>query len=285
MKIVHHSYVTSCATVSLPPGLGDYLRGSIALGFLAQRHGFELRLDLSRHPARAFLRGGNLNQPPSQDVAEFLDERAHLVLDHVAQLKEDESSAVLTNFLPRPEMVTPKVLQLIRDQFQVDESIDGDANRLIESTVGRGFAIMHVRVADEHFEAGNMEFRLLNRYIKRKLIPKWGRQVLVLSNNAELKKSITAQFGLPLVETAAAHMGKGDASASHLRDTLIDYALISKASAVYSYSVYTWKSGFSRWCACLHDVPFEAIELVSPSERLIDFARRGMRRLKRISGF
>ncbi len=284
MKIVNHSYRTACQTVSPPPGLGDYLRGSIALGILADNNGFELRLDLSQHPARTFLRGGNADQPPDQEVAEFFDDRATMVMDRIAQMQDGESIAVLTNLLPKQEMITPKVRQLIRDQFRVDQSIDSDAERLIESTVGQRFAIMHVRVADEHFEADNIKLRLLNRYIKRKLLPKWGKRVLVLSNNPKLKKSITAQFGLPLIDTGTVHLGKCDASEADLRDTLIDFALISKASAVYSYSVYSWKSGFSRWCACLHDVPFEALELVSLRDRVTDLATRIFRRLKRMIG-
>lgn len=268
--------------MSPPPGLGDYLRGSIALAIMAKEHGFDLRLDLSRHPARAFLRGGGPTEPPAPAVEEFLDTRAHLVLDRLAQLKDGDSVALLTNFLPRQEQITPAVRQLIREQFCVDASIDRDAGRLIESTVGQDFAIMHVRVADEQFDAQNIEFRRLNRYIGRTLLPQWGKRVLVLSNNTELKKSLAARFGLPLIDTAAVHMGKGDGPASNLRDTLVDYALISKASAVYSYSVYTWKSGFSRWCACLHDVPFEALEFTSMRERLAAFGGRVIGRFKRM---
>ena len=46
---------------------------------------------------------------------------------------------------------------------------------------------------------------------------------------------------------------------SEIRDTLVDFAILSRASVIFSHSEYSWDSGFSRWCACLHDVPFISI--------------------------
>jgi len=46
---------------------------------------------------------------------------------------------------------------------------------------------------------------------------------------------------------------------SEIRDTLVDLAILSRASVIFSHSEYSWDRGFSRWCACLHDVPFISI--------------------------
>ena len=51
-----HVYLTSCKTNPQPPGLGDFLRGTIALFYLTESTGYTLSIDYNSHPIFSFLK-------------------------------------------------------------------------------------------------------------------------------------------------------------------------------------------------------------------------------------
>ena len=259
MKVVRHTYRTRCLTSRQPPGFGDYLRGSIGLAILAQEHGFSLEIDLSHHPAGAFLRD---KRPPTTlpgEVAEFFNEREILLPEYLSQLRDDESVSLTTNCRPNTRKVTDAVRKVVRSQLLWDDSIESMADEARRQISEGAFAILHVRVADEHFHAQSVELGPLCRHIERNVLPAWRGPLAVLSNNQAVKKALSERYNLPFVSTGAVHLGECNGVESEIRDTLVDFAILSRASAIFSHSEDSWDSGFSRWCACLHDVPFISI--------------------------
>lgn len=284
MKVVRHTYRTRCSTVRQPPGFGDYLRGSIALAILAQEQGFSLEIDLSHHPAGAFLRD---NRPPMAspgEVSEFFNERAHLLPEFVAQLRDDESVWLTTNCFPDMDKVTDAVRELVRSQLTWTSSIEASAEDIRRQLSEEAFAILHIRVADEHFHARSVGMGSLCGHIEKHVLPNWRGRLLVLSNNQAVKRDLSRKYSLPVVTTGAVHLGECNGLESEIRDTLVDFAILSRASTIFSYSEYSWDSGFSRWCACLYDVPFISMRRPSNSvarlaQTICDAASRMMRTL------
>jgi hypothetical protein len=271
MKIVRHTYLTRCTTVRQPPGFGDYLRGSIGLAILAQEQGFSLKIDLSHHPVGAFLRD---KRPPTAlpgEVSEFFNERAHLLPEFVAHLRDDASVSLTTNCCPDVGKVTDAVRQLVRTQLSWDESIESRAEEVQRNISEGTFAILHVRVADGRFHAWSAANGSLCRRIERHVLPAWRGRLAVLSNNQAVKKALSERYNLPFVSTDAVHLGECNGLESKIRDTLVDFAIMSRASTIFSYSEYSWDSGFSRWCACLYDVPF--ISMRRPSDSVVQLAQ------------
>lgn len=265
VKSVTHVYRTACSTVKQPPGFGDYLRGSISLAILALDHDFHLNLDLSNHPIGRFLHANTVQTEPSGDIVEFFNERAPMLPKFIEGLGRDTSVFVTTHLSPDIDRINDQVRDLVREQLIFDLTIESTALSLASKISDGEFAILHVRVADEHFQSRSPQVRQLYDYIEEHLLPTWGRRLAVLSNNKAVKEVLSARYNLLYIDTGMVHLGECNSTESDVRDTLIDFSLMSKASAIFSYSVYSWKSGFSSWCACLFNVPFVEIRL-SPDD-------------------
>jgi hypothetical protein len=274
MKILEHVYPTVCTTLAKPPGLGDYLRGGIAMAHHARERGWGFRLDFAGHPIGRFLAEPAPAQP-GPPPAEFFDERATLVYDWLDAQDATGAARVCTNLLPHDSRIDDALLASVRQGLVLSEAIHAAAARVHETVSPGRFALLHLRASDEQFSGAAAVPAPLLGHIETVVEPAWGRRVAVLSNNASLKRAVCARFGWPVIDSQAVHLGDGGAEAS-VRDTLVDFALITRASQVWSHSVYGWASGFSRWCALMHGVPFAAIDLtpVRPWDGLRGWVRR-----------
>jgi len=258
---VHHTYRTACTTVRQPPGFGDFLRGSIALAILSLEKGFSLRLDFTHHPIGRFLREQRPSGAAPQQVVEFFNDRAALLPSFLDGLDPGASVAVTTNASPDMRLLTDEVRALVLPQLAFDDVIDSAAASLARTIHDGDFAILHVRVADGVATVGADERRGLIRYVKHHIMPKWGSRLAVVSNATSLKKELSDSCGLPFIDTGAVHLGECSGTEADVRDTLIDFALLSRAGEIFSWSNYAWTSGFSTWCACLHGIPFVHVRL------------------------
>jgi len=66
---VVHNYLKRCRTNDHPPGLADFLRGTITLYILSKRYGFDLKINTSSHPLFQFL-----NVPHEISLEEVVNE-------------------------------------------------------------------------------------------------------------------------------------------------------------------------------------------------------------------
>jgi len=128
--------------------------------------------------------------------------------------------------------------------------------------------VIHIRCGDKHisdahhqFQTGKMErFRPVpTDYVAEALaqmIP--GKKYVILSDNAEVKLAIQAQFEGALVrESEILHLGTSVGfSATGVRDTLLDFYILGDAARVTALSAYSHGSGFSQWACDLRKVPY-----------------------------
>jgi hypothetical protein len=274
MLTLRHAYRTAYKTLALPPGLGDYLRGSIALAHHARERGWRLELDFSGHPIGRFLTQHAAVTAPDEPVAEFFDSRATQLYRWMDALTLEAPSRLCTNLLPHQSRIDEGVCTLVREQLTFSPEIVAAAARLHATVSDADFAVVHVRMADEDFHTEQPAALALRQRLEHHIVRRWGHRVAVLSNNQGVKRALSERFQLPLIDTAAAHLGACDASHEAIRDTLVDFALLGRAGAIYSYSAYHWKSGFSHWAATLYGVPYEAVHLpAAPRSGLKDAAK------------
>jgi hypothetical protein len=172
-------------------------------------------------------------------------------------------SRLCTNLLPHQSRIDAGVCVMVLEQLVFSPEINAAAARLHERVSDGEFAVVHVRMADQDFHTDKPAAAALLHQLDYDIVPRWGRRVAVLSNNDLVKRALCERFQLPLIDTAATHLGACDASDEAIRDTLVDFALLGRATSIYSHSAYSWKSGFSHWAATLFGVPYQAIKLPS----------------------
>jgi|GEM_PF-351339 len=267
--IVHHVYPTACKTLPLPPGLGDFLRGSIAIAHHALDLGFDLKIDFSRHPIHAYLDPAHrcdADTDPLPGFDEYFDAQATLIYERLDALQAGARIALCTNLMPHRSRITPAVCRLVASQFVLGADVRDASAALQRSISDQPYAALHIRVVDDDLHARRALTPDLCRAVEEQVLTLWGKRVAVLSNNRALKEALCRRYDLALIDTQAVHLGKA-AESSGVRDTLLDFDLLASAGAVYSHSDYGWSSGFSTWAATLSGAPFA--RLVLPAHRVL----------------
>jgi len=122
------------------------------------------------------------------------------------------------------------------------------------------FAVIHVRSGDKYMLKNNQ----LNPFVIKKITSilaknmKLGTKYLVLSDNNEIKILLKKIFPQVIIQiTNIVHLGESEnPSEQAVMETLLDFYIMSNSFQIISFSPYNWGSGFSQWCATLHNIPF-----------------------------
>ena len=84
---------------------------------------------------------------------------------------------------------------------------------------------------------------------------------LLVADNAVIKKIVKRLFPkIRVLEHDISHTGENKMiDIDKLKNTMIDFILLSYATNIKSYSVYKHGSGFSQWCADTYNIPYVCI--------------------------
>jgi hypothetical protein len=272
LPIVLHTYSTKCNTVEQPPGFGDFLRGSLALAEMSREIGFRVLLNFASHPMGKFIVPTIDSPPANLKNEEFFNERMNLLKDHLISDLPNGLVSVTTHAYPSSP-IPDFARKTIKEQLVFRKPLLDAANHALSRSRLNQYAVIHIRVRDDDFNATLFSMEIFNEiceHIKRSIVPTWGNSILVISNHGKLRDAVAKQFGLQRLNSSSIHLGECnlDKQDTPLKDTLIDFILLSKSHSIYSLSYYPWPSGFSRQCAEIYQVPFYNIrnELSIPTE-------------------
>jgi hypothetical protein len=84
---------------------------------------------------------------------------------------------------------------------------------------------------------------------------------LIIADNNEIKKITKEKYSdksdIQYIHHKIGHFGEGMKQEQEtVQNSMLDFYLISMAQKVYSFTVYTHGSGFSRWCAFTYNIPY-----------------------------
>jgi hypothetical protein len=98
---------------------------------------------------------------------------------------------------------------------------------------------------------------LINKFIqKKKLNP---IEDLIISDSKKLKEC-AKELGLYTTDIEPRHFGVHNDDKS-TKELLLELFIMIKAQKIKSYTVYSWKSGFSLWISKIYDIPLEHITI------------------------
>jgi hypothetical protein len=137
------------------------------------------------------------------------------------------------------------------------------------------YSVIHIRSGDNFAKGDDTVFQpgyinQLCKYINQIIytdikIRKRVCNYLLISDNNEIKTIMIDRFPFlkimnnPITHIATAFSNKDEM----VKNTLIDFYLMSRSNAIHSFSCYDHGSGFSQWCAKTYNVPFTC-RLVKP---------------------
>ena len=267
-------------------GLGDYLRGCITmlqlLRTLKKHTGSDVafEMDLRNHPLSKFLVCDTTLEVPTSYAA-----LGNFHVDSLMVNQDEEDIAYqhivrevvrYFNKVQQPtffaycckENIYTEILDsekaFIRSRLQPSAELETySASCLTQLNVTSAYSVLHVRLDDAicfPHAVGSSQATLNDQLMTDLVVAVRAKvdadKTYVLISNSQAVKDALTGANIRSLPTAVCHIGqKQTPTDEQLRDTLLDFFLMSRASEIAGFSTYK-RTGFSLECATIYNVPY-----------------------------
>jgi ribosomal protein L30/L7E len=129
----------------------------------------------------------------------------------------------------------------------------------------KGYIVVHIRSGDTYLLHRSTEFarvyiNVIKREIEQVMFENKERRVLLIADNNEIKGLLKNVFKnrVTCLFQEITHLGEGAMlMREKVKNTLLDFYLMSGAHSIYSWTTYPHGSGFSYWCALVFNIPYK----------------------------
>jgi hypothetical protein len=288
-NIIVQQYITECASVALPPGLGDFLRGCIYLYQQSKIYNFTLIVDFSKHPLGKYIKpyhnfpiNNNIN-----DVLECFNENYYKVSEIINNMTNLENSVqYLITSIPY-DTITNDDINFMKNILLFDKEIYTKCDEIKKELDIISFDILQLRMGDH--QCNNITFDVatyLEPYINDKLVSNKSKSLIILSDSYSAKKYYGDKYNFKYTYFKPVHLGSCSenfklpeqsykfspnelASYDSILNTLVELVLMSQAKTIHHYSIYSllsnqppeWRhcSSFIRICSDIYNIPLVLI--------------------------
>lgn len=258
-------------------GLGDMLRGLICTHMVSLYYGYNHFIDFSLHPIGKVLK--QRPHPHEEYVRKNIDSSMEEFLQcplnsgYVIDLIESSSfQTVLMSTNSHPyiydEYIPEETKQYISgimtptDEFQQD--IDAVMDGIIQWTKGAPFNIIQYRLGDdalvvEKDKKSKTELDNIKRHLKQHILP--NEYYIILTDSNDFRQYIYRNLNdIPNVfvfDHKISHIGYHEDDDA-LKNSMLEFFIITKSKKITSFSVYSWISGFVKAASVIYNIPIEA---------------------------
>ena len=158
-----------------------------------------------------------------------------------------------------PEKYCAYMRQILEPSDEMKMHIDNtlkDLNLNIKS-----YSVIHIRSGDSYLNDNNKVFD--EKYLIKLIhnvenIVKIEDNYLIIADNNEIKHILKNRFPfLKMLQNEITHFGEGvKLEEEKVKNTLIDFYLLSHSKSIQSFTSYKHGSGFSYWCAKTYNIPY-----------------------------
>jgi hypothetical protein len=275
-----HTYLTVCNTNSQPPGIADFIRGTICLFQECKKFNYKLLLNNS-HPIFKYLSSHpRVTSEKHSYVHELIPGSSfHLYNDIYRSLvqvfeKGESFSCISNSFYTRvnDEMchwghINNDCKHFLKELFTPTDEMRQYIQRLFDILhidCMRSYRVIHLRFGDDYIHQGTFnENRLAIFCEKIQNLISEGSQYILLTDSVVMGSLLKEKNpGLFYYDNKKIHLGDLK-SPSHIadfnqldgvRDTMADFFILSKAEKIYSNG-----SGFSLVHSLIYDIEYNAI--------------------------
>jgi hypothetical protein len=258
-----HKYLSICKTNPQPPGIGDFLRGSIALYELSKKYGYTMYLD-NEHPLFKHLQDSvYIIKDETLEIMEFIPpmsyDNIHCSLESRFQL--GESICLLTNafYNELSEDCKQYLKNILRPSIPVQEKIQDIFTNVYHISSNIEYTVIHLRFGDKFIHNNEFDSYVYEIYYNKilELISNRDSVFVVISDSAQIATRL--QEAIPRLkywDNHKIHLGdlRSYDNNKDTFDTMVDFFILSKAKNIYSNG-----SGFSMYLSRIFDIPYESI--------------------------
>ena len=240
-------------------GLGDILRGTMAMFQLSKKYDFNLIVDIQLHPVSKYL------QIKGHEYNNYVLQNANNIpfiypenIEQFIQNNNENVCCLLTNSHLIGE-VTQECKDFIKNILVPNDEFAKYINDLkIAKNTPANYNILHFRLGDTLLvrNAGNVDFQNYINIMNQHKEP----NDILMSDSARFKEQVmTGNYGIFLFHIHVAHLGYANHT-SDIKDTLFEFFIITQASKIKTFSNYSHISGFVNLAYLVYDIPLHRIQ-------------------------
>lgn len=262
-------------------GIGDFIRGCFCLIRMCKKLGLEFDIDLSNHPVSTYVEGHNkdvnlnYNSITKMEITYNLLEtmsksRILFVTKFTNLLKSINREVYYTSSNSFPIFqIEPSDIEFIKSKFMPSVQMQKDIKQEMTylNLINIDFSVIHIRGGDIGL-FGNTNLKhniIINLFNKLKvLLDNNNHKYLILSDNVNLKMLFKRYVNCVFQMNPITHLGEQPVlKDNEVKNTMMDFYIMSYAKNIYSYSIYAHGSGFSKGCAILFNIPYQSYLITS----------------------
>jgi rRNA-processing protein FCF1 len=266
-----HKYLTKCTNSQQPPGLADFLRGTIALYKMSKEYGYKLYID-GEHPIYKYFKQNKniIISDKNIKTEEYLPPISYNDIYKILKekFKSGRSIKVMTNSFYSIDKrgvsnygeITEECREYIKDILTPTEEVENKLKDVIEIEYkikeNESYKVIHIRLGDKYIHNNDYNEELYKIYYKKinKIVKenKEDKYVLI-TDSRELGRKI--KEGIPEIkywDNNKIHLGDLiNMEERGVLDTIIDFFIISKSKEIKSND-----SGFSRMNSIINKIKY-----------------------------
>ena len=242
-------------------GVGDAIRGTIHLFQLSKKFNFRLIVDIQLHPISKFLRKieheySDLIQN-NNNIIDFIIP-GHIERHVTDYLKNNNDILCIFGNGFYTEEVTDECREFIKNILTPNEKFKGYILDKMKEIPYFNYNILHYRLGDDELVRGDItnHIKNKNKYLEH-VIKNCGNREILMSDCVSLKKYIRENTDIFMFDIEIAHLGYSQHE-HILKDTLVEFFVMSKAEKIKTYSVHNWVSGFAKSVSEIYNIPLES---------------------------
>jgi len=272
------------------PGFGDFLRGCFFVRQLSKILNIDFELDISNHPISNYIINNGKNENinynninwitglnrPDPNIVSFSTNppnNKYIDINYVNQIisnmnkTENEVFALFTNSFPIYYNFTDEGKEFMKSKLIpndiMSKYIDDSLNKL--TLTKNSYAVIHIRTGDNSLTTKSVEISIINKikYIINKIVNPQ-KKYLIISDNNCIKLIFNNKSNCYFNITKIEHLGgehNTNKNIDGIKNTLLDFYLMSYSNSILSMSIYDHISGFSKYCSEIYKIPFVNIKI------------------------
>lgn len=253
---------------SIGMGIGDYIRGSFFLIQLCEKYNFEFGIDFSQHPICKFLEN---KKDDSKEIVDYDNvlyffeyNRENMIMNFINSNHNNNIHYLYTNNHPNINKITDAQKNIIKNSFnptkELNDSIECTLNEF--NLIKNDYIVIHIRVGDRYIvDNKNIDNQTVSDIINILNGINAKNNYLLLSDCNQLKEYLKIKYPILNCKINKICHLTHNADDEAIKNTLIDFFLISYSKRIISMSIYNHNSGFSEYCAIMNNIPINLVRL------------------------
>lgn len=232
-------------------GLGDIIRGTIQLYQLSKKMGFSFHVNTILHPIHQFLKYHD-NEYDNL-ISANINNIKFIGIESIKKELENATSNIIfffTNGALSNETINNDDKLFIKHLLEPIDSIKQSINTIINKMQVTDYTILHYRMGDTEFTDNNIKNyeRAIYSIVKN------NSNNTILMSDSQMLKQYAKKEKILTLDLEIGHIGL-EKDANKIRNTLIEFYIITNSKTIKTYSVYKWTSGFVYWTSKIYDIP------------------------------